>query len=191
MKIALLFLSLLIAVSSAVPQEDGVSGKNDLLCVDDLLEVKVYQEDDLTTRARVSRDGTITFPLLGSVAVAGRSAEQAGEIIRARLAERFLVKPQVNLSVIEHARKLFTVLGQVQRAGTYKFPDREAINLIQAIGMAGGFTRMADTARVTLKRVENGREVVRSLDARKMSRDGSTPFKIQPGDMISVPERLF
>ena len=186
-------LCLLLAITllgKAVAAEDG--GGNVRLGADDLIEVKVFQEDDLTTRARLSRDGTISFPLLGTVTLGGKSVPEAGELIRSRLAERFLVNPQVNLTVLEHARKIFTVLGQVQRAGTFRFPDRESLNLIQAIGMAGGYTRIADPAKITLKRQVNGREAVLKLDAKRMAKDGeSAPFEVLPGDLITVGERLF
>ncbi len=162
------------------------------IAVDDLVEVKVYQEEDLTTRARVSKEGTINVPLVGVVAIAGKSPQAAGEVIRKRLAERFLLNPQVNLAVTEYARKLFTVLGQVQRAGTYRFPDHEMLNVIQAIGMAGGYTRIADSTRVTLKRRVAGKETVLTLDARKMARKASSePVALQSGDIITVAERLF
>jgi polysaccharide export outer membrane protein len=181
---AMLWLALTLFVSAQSNPSDA--GKSYVLRVDDLIEIKVFDEDDLTTRARISGESTVTFPLLGATTVAGKTVQQAEEHIRARLAERFLVKPQVNLTVMEHARKLFTVLGQVQRAGTYKFPDRESLNLIQAIGMAGGYTRIADPSRVTVKRLVNGKEVVLTLDAKSMARSDTTPVSVAAGDIITV-----
>jgi polysaccharide export outer membrane protein len=163
-----------------------------VLVPNDVVAVKVFDEADLDTTARISEEGTISMPLIGAVSVRGKTAEQAAQTIRARLAERFLVNPQVTVMVIEATKRLFTVLGQVQRPGTYRFPDRSSLNLIQAIGMAGGYTRLADPSRVTLKRIVNRQEKVFKLDAKAMQRDeASKNFEIQPGDIIEVRERFF
>jgi polysaccharide export outer membrane protein len=84
------------------------------------------------------------------------------------------------------------VLGQVQRPGAYELPDRDALTLIQAIGLAGGYTRIADPGRITLKRAEDGKETVLHLDARKMA-GGSTEsaFDVHAGDIITVGESIF
>jgi polysaccharide export outer membrane protein len=168
------------------------SNRNYVIASEDMVEINVFQEPDLTTRVRISQDGSINFPLLGLVSLGGKTVQQATELIRSRLGERFLVNPQVNLTVVEYSRKLFTVLGQVQRPGTYRFPDRQSLNLIQVIGMAGGYTRIANPGKVTVKRLVNGRETVVSIDATRMARDAATKaFAVQPGDMITVAERLF
>ena len=163
-----------------------------VLVPNDVIAVKVFDEPDLDTTARVSEDGAISMPLINSVSVRGKTAEQAARAIRDRLAERFLVNPQVSVMVTEATKRLFTVLGQVQRPGTYRFPDRSELNLIQVIGMAGGYTRLADSSRVTLKRIVSRKEKVFKLDAKSMARDeASKAFEIQPGDIINVGERLF
>ena len=158
----------------------------------DVVEIKVYQEQDLDTTARISDDGKINFPLIGDVVVTGKTEQQAARLIRDRLQARFLVDPQVTVTVVQPNKRLFTVLGQVQRPGTYRFPDREALNLIQVIGIAGGYTRLADLGRITVKRNEAGRDVVFRLDAKRMARDQSTKaFLVVPGDLITVGERAF
>jgi polysaccharide export outer membrane protein len=71
-------------------------------------------------------------------------------------------------------------------------PDNEDVTLLQAIGMAGGYTRLAEPANVTVKRIENGAESLMKLNAKRMARGGtSAAFKIRPGDVISVPESMF
>ena len=175
------------AVSEAPASDTGAP-----LRADDLIEVKVFGEDDLTTSTRITAEGTISFPLLGVVRLAGKTATQGAQLIRDRLQERFLVNPQVSLVVIENARRLFTVLGQVARPGTYRFPGREPLNLVQAIGVAGGYTRLADPSRITVRRVAAGKETIIRLDAKRMARDGETQIPaVRPGDIITVNERLF
>ena len=165
---------------------------NYVLAANDLLEIKVFQEADLDTTARISGDGKLNLPLIGEVAIGGKTVQQGTRLIRDRLEARFLVDPQVTLRVIEPAKRLFTVLGQVQRPGTYRFPDRETLNLIQVIGVAGGYSRLADPTRVTVKRRSDGKEAVFRIDAKRMARDETTKaFEVAPGDMIVVGERLF
>lgn len=165
---------------------------NSVIRSDDLLDIKVFDELEMNTVVRVAGDGSITFPLIGKVAVAGRNVQEAGNEIQRRLEARYLQKAQVNVVIVEYARKLFTILGQVQRSGTYRFPDRERLNLLQAIGIAGGYAPAADMGRVTIKRKQSGREVVLKFNAKKMARDPETPaVEVLPGDVISVAERLF
>jgi len=162
------------------------------LTPNDLIEVKVFQEPELTTATRIAADGKITFPLIGEVAIGGTTLVEAARLIRDRLQARFLVDPQVSLILIEPAKRLFTVLGQVQRPGTYRFPDQEALNLIQVIGIAGGYTRLADPGRVTVKRHAQGKDSLFRLDAKRMARDQATAdFLVQPGDLITIAERAF
>ena len=165
---------------------------NYVLAPNDLLEIKVFQEAELDTTARISADGKLNLPLIGEVAIGGKTAQQGTRLIRDRLEARFLVDPQVTLRVIEPAKRLFTVLGQVQRPGTYRFPDRETLNLIQVIGVAGGYSRLAAPTRVTVKRVIDGKESVFKLDAKRMADDSTTKaFEIAPGDIITIGERFF
>jgi polysaccharide export outer membrane protein len=179
-----------LSAAAQLPTDDAA--RNYVIAAEDIVEINVFQEPDLTSRARISQDGAINFPLLGVVNLGGKTVQQATELIRTRLGERFLVNPQVNLTVVEYSRKLFTVLGQVQRPGTYRFPDRQNLNLVQVIGMAGGYTRIANPGKVTVKRLVNGKETVVSIDAKRMARDAATKaFAVQPGDMITVAERLF
>ena len=176
-----------------VPTAGPVSsdGSGHILVPTELIEIKVFQEPELFTVTRIPDDGRITMPMIGEIAIAGMSVQDATSLIRQRLEARFVAHPQVSLTVTERARKLFTILGQVNRAGTYKFPDRESLNLIQAIGIAGGYTPIADPTRITLKRVLQGRPSVLKLDARRMASDSSNPVEIESGDIITVGERLF
>jgi polysaccharide export outer membrane protein len=163
-----------------------------ILAPDELIEIKVFQEPELTTSTRIPDDGRINFPLIGDVTVAGKSVQQATRMIQDRLGARFLVNPQVTIAVIEPAKRLFTVLGQVQRPGTYRFPDRQSLDLMQVIGIAGGYTRLADPAKITVKRRVSGKETVFRVDGKRLATDqNSTPFVVNDGDLVTVGERIF
>jgi len=178
-----------VAESAATPAEVR---SNYLLASDDMVHVKVFQEDDLESTLRVSKDGTITFPLIGLVHVGGKSPQDAASVIRALLEKDYLVSAQVSLTVMEYAKRRYTVLGQVQKPGSYELPDREGVTLLEAIGMAGGYTRMADPAKITLKRRTEGKEMLLRLNAKSMASGASSSgFEIQPEDVITVGESMF
>ena len=162
------------------------------LSANDLLDFRVFQEPELDGVIRVSGDGTAIFPLIGPVAVVGKTVTQATEDIKARYRDGFLVYPQVSLTVRTYAQKLFTVLGQVQKPGSYDMKGSDEITLLQAIGMAGGYTKIANPGRVTVKRQQEGGERIIKLDAKRMARgDDSASFYIKPGDVITVAESMF
>jgi polysaccharide export outer membrane protein len=158
----------------------------------DVIKISVFQEDDLTTTARVGEDGTVQMPLIGSVRVGGRSIREATALIEAGLRKDYLVSPQVAVGVSEFAKRRFAILGQVQRPGTYEVPANERLDVLQAIGLAGGYTRSANAARIVVKRVSEGSERIFRLNAKEMARDGSSRgFPVMPGDTITVEESFF
>ena len=162
------------------------------LSVNDLLDFRIYQEPDFDAVIRVAGDGTAIFPMIGRVQIAGKTIGEATEYLRSRYMEGYLTNPQVNLTVRTFARKLFTILGQVQRPGTYPIEGGESVSILQAIGMAGGYTRIANPSKVVLKRREGGTENVYEFNAKKMARTGAdSTFRIIPGDVITVSESLF
>jgi polysaccharide export outer membrane protein len=179
-------------VPAAETAPGAVSSPNYILLPNDMVFIKVFQEDDLNSTLRISEDGTIAFPLIGNVKIGGLTVQDASQAIRRRLDARFLVNPQVTLTVLKFSNRIVTVLGQVQKPGSYGMRDLDSIDLMQAIGLAGGFTRLANASRITVKRSVGGHEVVTVLDGKKMARDKvTTPFVILPGDIISVSERIF
>jgi polysaccharide export outer membrane protein len=181
----------LIKAPDALPEAASVS-PNYRLSPGDLIYVKVFQEDDLTSSLRISEDGTITFPLIGTVKVGGLTVAQATQAIYAPLDQRYLVNPQISVTVLSFTDRHVTVLGQVEHAGDYNLKEQSSVDFLEAIGLAGGFTRLADTANVTVRRVIDGKPTILRVDARKMASDsGAANFQVLPGDIISVQERLF
>lgn len=168
------------------------TNENYRLSPNDAVRVVVFREDNLTTTARLDKSGTISFPLIGTVKLAGLTLQGAAKTIEKMLGEDYLVNPQVFVSMVDYSKRRFTMLGQVIKPGIYDMPEETSLNLLEAIGMAGGFTRIAAPNRVTVKRTVNGEEVVYKLDAKTMARDDSTrPFLIAPGDTITIGESLF
>jgi polysaccharide export outer membrane protein len=161
------------------------------LSPNDVVMLKVYQEDDLQAQVRINRDGTVTLPLIGQVTIGGKTIDEAAGAITAMFDDGYLVNPQVSLTIAEYGKRRFTVLGQVQRPGTYEMPSEDAVNLLQAISMAGGYTRLGAPWKITLQRTTEGEQKIFKLDADAMSKDkNAKPFDIQPDDTITVGEKL-
>jgi polysaccharide export outer membrane protein len=176
------------ATSSAGEDSPG----NEVLKVNDLVRVTVFKEDDMLTEARISKSGAITLPLLGPVHVEGKTVAEAVADIRARLDKDYIINPQVTLTVVEYAPQWVTVLGEVQRPSQVAIPPEGGLDLMGAIALAGGYTRIADPSKIILRRVVDGRDVVLKVDARKLAGDSKSPaFMVQPGDTISVGESLW
>lgn len=172
---------------------DATPGNNYILQPNDLIEILVFQEDDMNRRLRVAKDGSINLPLIGGVQAGRRTADELAGAIRRQLADGYLANPQVTVTVLSYAKRRFTILGQVNRPGSYDMPDNAGVSIVQAIGMAGGFARSAAPKRVLLKRqAGNGQEAVQRLDVDRMSKDEHAPaFEVLPGDTITVPESVF
>ncbi len=158
----------------------------------DILDVTVFQETDMKSSLRVSTEGTIALPLVGIVTVGGMTTQEAAQAIRAKLSKGYLINPQVSVTVMEFSKRRFTVLGQVQKPGSFDIPDQQEVTLLQAIGMAGGYTRIANPGKVTLMRRTGGKEDVIMLNAKRMA-DGSaaSAVLVLPGDVITVAESRF
>ena len=162
-----------------------------ILSPNDLVQIEVFQEEDLRTGARISKEGTITFPLLGTVKLAGLTMSQATARLTELLKKDYLVNPRVTMTVVSFSKKRFTVLGQVNSPGIKEMPDQESIDLLEAIGMAGGYTRIANPAKITIKRREGGSETVIQVDGKAMAKGNGKGFQIKPGDTITVAESIF
>ena len=159
----------------------------------DVVQISVYREPDLASVVRLAADGSITFPLIGRVVLSGYTVQQAQDLLVRKLGADYLVNPQVMLVVMEYTKQHFTILGQVQRPGAYDLPVEGKLSILQAVGIAGGFTRIASPSRIVVKRLtKEQKEVVIKINATKLANKTSDEeFFIQEGDAITVPESYF
>lgn len=178
------FLAAITPLLSQAAEGDRSSG---VIGHMDNVEIRVFREDDLTTRSQLSPDGTVTMPLIGAVRLEGLTTDQAAAAIKRKLADGYLVKPEVSVSIEARIRRTVTVLGQAQRPGVFELPAHRNLTLVEAIGMAGGMTRIANPRKVTLKRGGN----VQVLNLKDITAGKGTDIPLQDGDMITIPESLF
>ncbi len=162
----------------------------DALGPGDVVEVRVFREKDLEGRYRVSDDGTIDFPLIGSVTLMGQRPEEVSEAIRTRLADGYLVDPQVSVFVAERKSQNVHVLGQVKKPGSFGYES--GMSIVQAITNVGGFTKLASQNRVTVTRIDpTGKKVTFNVKVGDIGSGRAANFQLSPGDIIFVPEAIF
>ena len=153
----------------------------------DMVKVTVFRNPDLATDARVSDAGTIPFPLLGEVKVVGLTPQQAAKRIADQLTSgRFVVNPEVQVSIAAVNSRQVSVLGNVVKPGRYAIDSinkRVSDFVAAAGGMAAGG---ADT--VTVVQVRNGKESKTDVDLANMFRNGNlnANMELAPGDTIYV-----
>jgi polysaccharide export outer membrane protein len=115
----------------------------------DILQISVFQVNDLNNAVQVSQDGNVTLPLIGKVQVAGRTPSEAEQIIAGKLRQKYLQSPQVSVSVKTYGKRI-TVSGEVK--GPRVLPDDGNTTLSQAIANAGGTGEIANAQRVHIAR---------------------------------------
>jgi polysaccharide export outer membrane protein len=126
------------------------------------------------------------------VRLGGLTLPQATARLTELYGRDYLVNPRVNVSLVSFAKARFTVLGQVNRPGSYEMPEGAAgrLDILEAIGMAGGYTRIASPERISVRRRGAQGDQVLRVNAKKIAR-GDPGFRIQPGDTITVGESFF
>ena len=152
-----------------------------------MVRVSVFQNPDLTTEARVSERGSINFPLVGEVVIGGLTPADAEARIAQQLSRgKFVVRPQVNLSVLQVRSRQVSVLGQVGRPGRYPLDDVSS-NLTDVLALAGGINPSGDDNVVVMLN-RNGKPTRTSIDVPAMYRTGdmSHNVRLQNGDVIYV-----
>lgn len=157
-----------------------------LLGVGDVVEVRVYEEKELSGLFRVATDGTFQYPLVGKVQAGGLTPGALSDELTSRLKEGFIRNPQVTVFVKESNSKKIFVLGEVNKPGT--FPYEDSMTVVQAITMAGGFRELADKNRTVVTRVVDGTEkkFVAPVESIGLGREQNV--QLQPGDIVFVPE---
>lgn len=177
------------APSGAEAAEAGPRPLASTLGGGDLLEVRVFQEPDLSGTFRLSPDGTIDYPLCGKVTLAGLTPGEAADALNACLKNGYLRRPQVSVLVKEFNSKRVFVFGEVARPGT--FPFEENMSIIQAVALAGGFTKSAAQNGTVVTRRVNGQEQKLRVPVSDISTGQARNFLLQPGDIVVVPESIF
>jgi len=178
---ALLCLAAMTLSAAALGQSREILGEGDSI------RITVFQNPDLTTETRISERGTVTFPLVGEIVLAGLTPAAAETRIAKQLIEgKFVLNPQVGLNLVRLRSRQVSVLGQVARPGRYPLDDTSA-NLTDLLALAGGVSPGGDD-KVTVMVTRNGKTAKLEIDVPSMYRTGdlSRNLQLENGDTIFV-----
>jgi polysaccharide export outer membrane protein len=162
--------------------------------VDDQVEVNVWRNPDLSVSVPVRPDGMISVPLIGDVKAGGKTPTEVASAVEQKLSQ-YMREPKVTVIVTELRSHEFLsrvrVAGAVQRP--VSIPYRQGMTVLDAVLEAGGLTEFASPNRAKLYRRNGEDSKVMGVDlGRIMARgDLETNYYLMPGDIVSVPERLF
>ena len=182
------------AASSAPASTGGVSvPAGYILSPNDQVAVEVFGEDDLRISGRLTPEGNLNVPLLGSIHLAGLTPTQAASRLTELYSRDYLVNPKINVTLVSYGSRRFTILGQVGHPGIFEMPPTspEGIDLLEAIAMAGGYTRIAAPERITVRRHSASGDQILKVNAKRFTKGKGGGFRVEPGDAITVGESIF
>lgn len=152
----------------------------------DLLEINVFQIDELNRTVRVNSNGQVSLPLVGSITAGGKTVEELEAEIGKQLEAGYLQNPQVTVFVKEFTSQRVTMEGAVKSPGIYPLTGRTS--LLQAIAMASGVTDLANLKGIVVFRVIDGKKQAAAFDLAQI-RTGSVPDPQIYGDDIVVVDQ--
>ena len=151
----------------------------------DVLDINVYENEDLSTTVRVSSDGTVRVPLLGEINVKDLTVSKVSAKIEKLFADGYLVNPQVDVFIAEHRSKKAIILGQIRNPGQYELRGR--ITFLEFISKAGGLTADAGTSAIVKRSNKPGKKAEQIvLDLEKLIKKGDTSLNILVQDNDSI-----
>jgi len=153
----------------------------------DLLEIKVFGQDELDTTVRVSEDGKITMSLLGEVDVQGLTKSGVERKLAQLFEEKYLHNPQVTIFIKEYQSNRVSVLGAVSNPGYYELLGRQTI--LQVISQAGGMTEDAGEEIIVIRQQGDGSNTALKISIEDLAVKGDVELNIflEPGDIVNIP----
>jgi polysaccharide export outer membrane protein len=171
------------------PPETKIAADSDSYVIgpEDMLDIYVWKETDLSRKVPVRLDGKISIPLVGEIQAAGITPLQLKEQLIRKFKD-FVEVPNVTVTVLEaNSFKVF-ISGQVAKPGVYTL--RSETSFLQFISLAGGFTEWANQRKILLVRQDQGKEKRFTINYKKIisGEDLSQNMALKPGDTIIVPD---
>jgi polysaccharide export outer membrane protein len=153
----------------------------------DLLEIKVFDVEELNQTVRVADDGSITMPLLGRLVVGGLTKTDLERRLADLLEQRYVRDPQVTVFIKEYESKRVAVSGAVKKPGTYEMLGRKT--LLEMLSMAGGLDKDLGKEIIIFRPTEGGATQRIPLDLERLvyAADPTLNLVVAPGDIIYVP----
>jgi polysaccharide export outer membrane protein len=170
-----------------LPVDDQDVSQDYLIGPEDVVEVMVWKNADLSRVVNVRPDGKISLPLIGDIQAAGYTALQLKDEITEQLNVYYKETPQVSVIVQQVNSYAIYILGEVRRPG--KYVVKTGTTFLQAISLAGGFTEFASTNRILLKRKvdEKNLESSMSVKYKAVISGVQRNIMLKSGDTIIIP----
>ncbi|MGX7872032.1 polysaccharide biosynthesis/export family protein [Mesorhizobium sp. ORM6] len=160
------------------------NGNEQPLSANDVLEVSVFQVDNLNRTVQIDANGQISLPLIGSMTAAGKTVRQLEQEIETAYGAKYLQSPDVTIFVKESVGQRITVDGEVKKAGIY--PVASNASLLDAIALAGGFSAVGDAGKVYVYRNFGQSKLVANYNIEEIRAGKNRNPRIYGGDVIVV-----
>ncbi|MER9596995.1 polysaccharide biosynthesis/export family protein [Mesorhizobium sp. M0244] len=160
------------------------NGSEQPLSPNDVLEVNVFQVDNLNRTVQVDAGGQISLPLIGTITAAGKTVRQLEQEVETAYGAKYLQSPDVTIFIKESIGQRITVDGEVNKAGIY--PVSSNSSLIDAIALAGGFNNIGDAKKVFVYRNIGPNTLVANYNVEQIRGGKSRNPRIYGGDKIVV-----
>ena len=172
--------------SASPAQQSATSDPNYVIGPQDVIDVNVWKEPDISRTVPVRPDGKISLPLLNDVQAAGMTPAQLGTQITASL-KKYVTNPQVTIIVTAINSQRIYVLGEVTRPGA--FPLLPGTTVLRGLSSAGGFTQFARMKGIYVLRLENGKQVKYPFNYKDVvgGKHPEQDILLKAGDTIVVP----
>ena len=152
----------------------------------DLLEISVFQVNDLNRTVRVNSNGQISLPLIGVVQAGGNTVPELETLIAEKLAADYLQAPQVSVFVKEFTSQRVTLEGAIAKPGIY--PITGKTSLLQALAMGGGPSELANLQGVVVFRVVDGKKMAAVFDLKQIRAGDAVDPQIYGDDIVVIDQ---
>jgi polysaccharide export outer membrane protein len=151
----------------------------------DIINIRVFEQDAISSRLKVRADGKVALPFLGDTEVRGKRPSDVARELEVKLKE-YIVSPRVTVNVDEFQPITVSVLGEVTHPGTYPV-DAASPGVMQALAGAGGFTEYADHDKIfVVRRGPQPKRIRFTFDALEGNEPRAVTFALQSGDVVVV-----
>jgi polysaccharide export outer membrane protein len=151
----------------------------------DLLDVKVYEAEDLSGQVRVNSSGVVTYPLLGEVELGSLTVREAEERLQDRIGAKYVKDPHITVFVQEYRSKKVAVVGAVKNPGSFDLLGNGRV--LDALAMAGGLDEDAGKLVYISRQGEEGQTEI-DLNQLLIKGDAKLNLPVSMGDTLFVPE---
>ena len=168
-----------------MPEAERSGGGSDyVIGVGDTISVRVFEQDGISSDAKIRSDGKIALPFMGELVVAGKRPLEVSREIEVRLKE-FIVAPRVTVNVVTSQPITVTVVGEVARIGTVTL--EQPARLVDALAQSGGPGEFADKSRIfVLRQFPSYRRIRFEWEALLRNEGGAAQFQLRSGDVVVI-----